>query len=128
MRGSLRRLLLWSIGGLMITGATLTCCVLPTLLVLVGAGSVLAAMIQTMPGLVSLSEHSTWTFALAGTVLAFNTLQVRRSRTSPCPADPVLAERCSRARRLSRQLHRFSVVLYGASLLVTFVLPRLLFR
>ena len=128
MIGSLRRLMLWTVGGLVITGATLTCCVLPTLLVLVGAGSVLATLIQHMPSLVGLSEHSSWTFALAGSVLAFNTVQVQRSRSSPCPADPVLAERCARARRISRQLHRFTLVLYGASLLVTFVLPRLLFR
>ena len=128
MIGSLRRLLLWTVGGLVITGATLTCCVLPTLLVLVGAGSVLATLIQHMPALVSLSEHSTWTFVLAGTVLAFNTVQLDRSRTSPCPSDPLLAQRCGRVRRLALQLHRFTVVLYGASLFVTVVVPKLLFR
>ena len=128
MMGSLRRLVLWTVGGLVVTGATLTCCVLPTLLVLIGAGSVVATLVQTLPAVVTLSEHSGWIFVLAGCVLAFNTLQLRRSRSSPCPADPVLARRCSRARRLSQLLHRFSVALYGGSLLVTVVLPRLLFH
>lgn len=124
--GRLRRLVLWVVGGLLLTGATLTCCVLPTLLVLVGAGSVVASLIQLVPGLVAVSEHSWVVFVLAGTLLTINSVQLRRSRHAPCPADAVLAERCRRARIWARRIHTTALVVYGSSLIVTFVVPRLL--
>lgn len=122
----LRRLVLWVISGLLLTTATLTCCVLPSLLVLLGAGSAVATLVQLLPGVVLLSEYSRWIFGLAGALLLFNTLQLRRQRRSACPTDPALAQRCQQARAWAQGLHQVALVLYGTALLVTFVLPRLL--
>ena len=126
--GSMRRLLLWASGGLLVTTATLTCCVLPTLLVLIGAGSAVAAMIQAMPGLVAVSDHSSAIFVIAAALLTINTIQLRLARHAPCPRDPVLAQRCQQTRQLARRLHHSALTLYGTSLLITVVLPRLLWR
>lgn len=122
----LRRLVLWVVSGLLLTTATLTCCVLPSLLVLLGAGSAVATLVQLLPGVVLLSEYSRWIFGLAGALLLFNTLQLRRQRRSACPADPALARRCQQARAWAQGLHRIALVLYGTALLVTFVMPRVL--
>jgi|688.fasta_scaffold163596_4 hypothetical protein len=122
----LRRLVVWMVSGLLLTTATLTCCVLPSLLVLLGAGSAVASLVQLLPGVVLLSEHARWVFGLAGALLLFNSLQLRRQRRSACPADPALARRCQRARAWARVLHQIALALYGVALLVTFVLPRLL--
>ena len=124
--GRLRRLVFWVLGGLLLSGATLTCCVLPTLLVLLGAGSVVATMIQLMPSLVVLSEHRAAVFVLAGVLLLINSVQLQRHRTAPCPADPQLAARCRQTRCWAARIHTAALVGYSGSVLITLVLPQLL--
>ena len=52
-------------GTLLASTATLVCCVLPAVLVSLGAGAVLAGLVSAFPPLVWLSEHKAGVFAVA---------------------------------------------------------------
>jgi hypothetical protein len=61
-----------SIFSLFASTSTLICCALPTLLVTLGFGAVVAGLIGEMPWLVTLSKHKMWMFAGAGGLIAVN--------------------------------------------------------
>lgn len=63
---------------------TLVCCALPIALVAMGAGSVVAAAVTTLPWLTALSRHKTWVFAISGILLALNYWALFRSRAEAC--------------------------------------------
>lgn len=80
---------------------TLICCALPALLVSIGAGAVMAGIIETVPQITWLGKHKAWVFLFAGAMIALSGFLQWRARTAPCPADPVKARACTRTRRLS---------------------------
>ena len=98
---------------LLTSSATLVCCVLPAILVALGAGSVLAGLVTAVPPLIWLSEHKPLVFGLAGALLAVSGVSLWYGRSLPCPTDPTAARAC-------RRLRRVSAVLYGAAV-VSFV-------
>lgn len=113
-------------GALLASSATLACCVLPAVLVSLGAGAALAGLVSAIPQLVWLSEHKPAVFGIAALLLLVSGFTLWRARTLPCPVDPDAARSC-------RRLRRISVVLYcvaaGAWLLGTafaFILPVIL--
>lgn len=91
---------------------TLLCCVLPAVMVALGAGAALAGLVAAVPQLVWLSAHKAWVFATAGVLLAVAGIALWQGRRRPCPADPVMARACTRLRRIS-------AVLWWAALLST---------
>jgi hypothetical protein len=123
MQVPLRRNLGVALLTLLASGGTLVCCVLPAVMVALGAGAALAGLVTAMPQLVWLSAHKAGVFGLAFAMLALSGLLLWRARRLPCPADPRLAIACVRLRRAS-------VVLWWAALACTtlgaafaFVLP-----
>ncbi len=78
---------------------TLLCCALPALLIVLGAGAVMAGLAANVPGLIWLSAHKAWVFALAGLLLAGAAFAKWRARNAPCPVDPAAARACMRLRR-----------------------------
>src|SRR3954471_8691797 len=88
-------------GSLLASSATLLCCVLPAVLVSVGAGAVLVGLVSAIPQLVWLSEHKALVFGMAGALLAASGVLLWRARRLPCPVDPVAARSCTRLRRVS---------------------------
>src|ERR1041384_5685030 len=88
-------------GALLASGATLLCCVLPALMMSLGAGAALVALISNFPQLVWLSEHKNWVFGIAGVLLGISAITIWRARRLPCPSDPVLGRRCARLRRVN---------------------------
>ena len=48
------------------------------------------------------------------------------ARMAPCPADPVLASACARARRLSGSIYAGSVAIFAVGVAFAFVLPAFL--
>ncbi|WP_439889168.1 hypothetical protein ACSX1C_09220 [Pseudomonas sp. MBLB4123] len=89
--------------GLLASSGTLICCALPILLVSLGLGATVAALTSSFPLLISLVEYKAWLFACSAALLtaaAYSSLRPARL----CPADPVLATACRRARRLSIRL------------------------
>ena len=83
-------------GTLLATTGTLLCCVLPAVLVSVGAGAVLVGLVSTFPQLVWLSERKALVFGIAGGLLALSAWMIWRARRLPCPVDPVAARSCMR--------------------------------
>ena len=56
-------------GALLASTATLVCCVLPAVLVALGAGAALASLVTAVPQLIWLSAHKPIVFATAGALL-----------------------------------------------------------
>ncbi len=81
------------------SSGTLVCCALPAMLVALGAGAALSGLVSTVPQLVWLSANKGLVFGGAAVMLAVAGVLQWRARRAPCPADPVLASACMRARR-----------------------------
>jgi hypothetical protein len=119
----LRRNVGFAFGTLFASTATLLCCVLPAVLVSLGAGTVLVGLVSSFPQLVWLSERKVAVFATAGVLLVASGTMIWRARRLPCPADPVAAHSCMRLRRVSAVLFGVSLVSFLAGALFAFVLP-----
>ncbi|HEU5137016.1 MAG TPA: hypothetical protein VFU13_17845 [Steroidobacteraceae bacterium] len=118
----LRRNVGFAVGTLLASTATLVCCVLPAVLVSLGAGAVLVGLVSAFPQLVWLSEHKVAVFAVAGAFLAVSGVMIWRSRRLPCPAEANAARACVRLRRASAVLYAVSLVSLATGALFAFVL------
>lgn len=105
---------------------TLLCCALPALLVLLGFGAAVAAVVSGLPWLATLSRHKAWVFAGAGLLIAAAFYHTHRlappllARRGGCPPDA--AEACHRVGGLSRAVLWLSVFVYVVGLTVAYVL------
>lgn len=118
----LRRNVGIAFGALLASTATLVCCVLPAVLVSLGAGAVVVGLVSTFPQLVWLSEHKASVFMVAGMLLAASGLSIWRGRHLPCPVEPVAARKCMRLRRISAVLYGISLISFAVGGLFAFVL------
>jgi hypothetical protein len=107
------------------SSTTLICCALPALLVGLGAGAVLAGLINAVPQLVLFSEYKVPVFAMAFLLLAINGLLQWRNRNVACPIDFTRQqiETCARTRILALRIYSVSVVLFVIGLWFAFVQP-----
>jgi hypothetical protein len=110
---------------LLASSATLVCCVLPAVLVSLGAGAALVGLVTAFPQLIWLSEHKGLVFGLAGFLLAGAGAVLWWARRLPCPADPAAARQCMRLRAISYWLYGTAAALYALGVVFAFVLPRL---
>ena len=110
---------------LVAAGGTLVCCVLPAVMVALGAGAALAGLVTAVPQLVWLSAHKGAVFAVAFALLAGSGALLWHARASPCPAAPALAAACRRLRRLSIALWALALAATLTGAVFAFVLPRL---
>ena len=110
LRGSLGA----SAAALLASSTTLVCCVLPAVMVSLGAGAALVGLVSAFPQLVWLSERKGLVFSIAGLMLAASGLLLRHAARLPCPADPSAAAACLRIRRWSKSLCAVAVALYLA--------------
>ncbi len=100
---------------------TLICCALPILLVTLGFGSVVAALTSRYPLLVTLSEYEDWMFGLSAALLLLTAWFIW-GRQKHCPADPVLAARCQRARSINQGVLMAAVVIWSIGFTARFLL------
>jgi hypothetical protein len=114
-----------SLGALTASSATLVCCVLPAVLISLGAGAALAGLVSSVPQLVWLSEQKVGVFATAGALLALSGAMLWRARRLPCPADPALARSCMRLRRFSGTVYVLALLFFAVGGTFAFVLPLL---
>jgi hypothetical protein len=112
-----------AIGALLASSATLVCCVLPAVLVAIGAGAALAGLVTAVPQLIWLSEHKPLVFGIAGVLLVISGVALWVGRRAPCPADPELAHACQRLRRFSAIIYAIALLSFGVSATFAFVLP-----
>ena len=101
-----------SAAALLASSATLVCCVLPAVMVSVGAGAVLVGLVSAVPQLIWLSEHKAGVFGVAGLMLAVSKFFLWRASSLPCPTEPVAARACVRLRRISSLLFWIAAVAY----------------
>jgi hypothetical protein len=113
-------------GALFASSTTLVCCVLPAVLVSLGAGAALAGLVSTVPQIVWLSEHKTAVFGAAAIALLIAGFMLWRARTLPCPADPQAARSCRRLRRVSVILYAVAAGAYLLGVLFAFALPAIM--
>jgi hypothetical protein len=114
-----------AVGALLASSATLVCCVLPAVLVSLGAGAVVVGLVSAFPQLVWLSEHKAAVFGTAIVLLVASGVLLWHARSLPCPAEPRAARMCTRLRRISHALYGVAVVALVVGALFAFVLPRL---
>lgn len=110
---------------LLASGGTLVCCVLPAVMVALGAGAALAGLVTAVPQLVWLSEHKGVVFGVAFAMLGVSAALSWRARRLPCPSDPALARACTRVRRTSGALWWVALACTALGAVFAFVLPRL---
>lgn len=102
--------------------STLLCCALPSLLVMLGMGSVVVSVVGELPGLIVLSEHKPLVFSVSGAMLVLGGLMQYRAKDLPCPIDVKEKDACARARRVSLWVYGVSVLLYGIGFTTAFLL------
>ena len=108
---------------LLASSATLLCCVLPAVLVSLGAGAALVGLVSAVPQLIWLSEHKALVFGLAGALLLLSAVVLWNARRLPCPTDPPLARSCMRLRALSNRLWAVAAIAYAIGATFAFLLP-----
>jgi len=109
---------------LLASSATLVCCVLPAVMVSLGAGAAVVGLITTFPQLIWLSEHKAAVLGIATALLVISGLLLAWARRLPCPLDSDLGRKCMRLRRSGARLYVVSAGLLILSSVVAFVLPR----
>jgi len=112
-------------GALLASTSTLLCCVLPAVLVSLGAGATLVSLVSVFPQLVWLSENKLVVFSLAALALLVAGALLWRARTQPCPADPAAARQCTRLRRLGAGVYLAACLSFGVGATFAFLLPML---
>ena len=112
-----------SAAALLTSSATLICCVLPAVLVALGAGAALTGLVTAVPQLIWLSEHKVLVFGLASGLLAASGVSLWYGRSLPCPVDPQAARACQRLRLVSAVLYSVAMVTFGIGVVFAFVLP-----
>ena len=110
---------------LLASSATLVCCVLPAVLVSLGAGAALVGLVSAVPQLIWLSEHKALVFGVAGAMVLVSGAVLWSARRLPCPTDPQLARSCMRLRALSNRLWTVAAITYVVGALFAFLLPAL---
>lgn len=119
----LRRNLGVAMLALVASSGTLVCCVLPAVMVAVGAGAALAGLVSNVPQLIWVSLHKGLVFGFAATMLAVSGGLLWNARRLPCPADSRLALACTRLRRSSVIVWAVAVGFTALGALFAFVLP-----
>ena len=93
--------------------ATLICCALPAMLVMIGMGAVWSGVIGAVPGITWFGANKAIVFSVTGLVLLASGAWQWHARNLPCPVDPVKARACTRLRRISWTLWGVSVAAFA---------------
>jgi hypothetical protein len=110
--------------------STLLCCALPSLLVLLGLGATVASVVSAAPWLITLSQHKSWTFTIAGLLIAANFAYLfrlaprLRAESQACPVNRPSA--CGAADRVSRGMLWVSTGIYVVGLFSAYLLGPIL--
>ena len=105
------------------SASTLICCALPSLLVSLGLGAVMAGLASNVPGLIWMSENKLMVFAFAGAMLLMNGVFLWYNRNAPCPIDPKLRDACIKGRKTSKTIYFISLGIYLLGLFFAYIAP-----
>ena len=105
--------------------STLICCALPALLVAIGAGSSLAFIISTIPGIIFLSKYKTLLFLITGIIIIIGYYNNRHNNIR-CPNTPLKAAYCQQNQKWSNFLLKLAILLYSIGFFMAFIASHLL--
>ncbi len=105
------------------SSSTLFCCALPALFVALGAGASFASLISLFPFLIVLSQYKLYITVFALIMLGLAGYAHYKAGYMPCPADLKPGQACMQARRRSRYVYYFSVLLFLFATIFTYVVP-----
>jgi hypothetical protein len=114
-----------AVGSLLASSATLLCCVLPAVLVSLGAGATMASLVSAVPQLVWLSERKGVVFGSAALLLIGGAILLWRARSQPCPVNADAARACRRLRRISSGLYVVAATFFLIGATFAYILPAL---
>lgn len=103
--------------------STLICCALPSLLVSLGLGAVLAGIASNVPALIWVSENKIQVFAFSLTMLLFNGFILWKNKDAPCPIDPKLRDACLSGRKTSRNIYFVSLLVFIVGFFFAYIAP-----
>lgn len=103
------------------SSSTLICCAIPSLLVTLGAGTVVASLVSAAPWLAWLSRYKLWLFCFAGLMIALNVFLVYRPRGRVACAIG-RGKACEEASRLNKVILWISAGMYLFGLFMAFLL------
>ena len=106
--------------------STLICCALPALFVVLGAGASFASLLSALPFLIAISHYKGFISIVALAIISMAGYVQYRTARLPCPSDPSLGRACLQSRARSRLVYCFSVLLFVAASLFTYVVPTLI--
>ena len=107
------------------SSATLLCCALPALLVVIAGGAAMGALLSTFPWLIPLSSNKEWIFLGAGLLLAFNGILTLRPKGKVACAITG-GKGCEVAGDFTKGMFWFAILLYGVGAFVAFALVPIL--
>jgi len=113
------------IAALILSFSTLICCVIPILLVSVGLGAVIAAIIGQLPVIAELTQYKLYFFIASGMLLTLTAWLIWRPGKS-CPSDPKLAALCNAVDVWNKRIFWTALTLWSIGTVVTYVLLPLL--
>jgi hypothetical protein len=105
--------------------ATLICCAIPALLVVLGFGATLASVLSVFPQLIWLSENKLLVFVLSGFVILSSHLLHRRTQTLDCPIDSK-QDACVTTKKSSKVILWMATILWSIGFSFAYVIPNLL--
>jgi len=100
---------------------TLICCVLPILLVSMGFGVAVVALIGQFPFVITLSQHKIWIFLISASLL-IGTAWLLWGTPQSCPADPKLAAVCERIQRWNKRIFWLALTIWIIWADVTYII------
>ena len=111
--------------------STLICCALPSVLVLLGMGTAVASLLSAAPWLVKFSHHKTWTFGVAGTLIAASFVMTyvvapRLRGGEACAADDPAT--CGEVSKVSKVVLWGSALIWSGGFFVAYLLGPILER
>ena len=107
--------------------STLICCAIPSLLVVIGMGAVLASFISIFPWLIIISKYKVQVFAAAGLLLIITIYLFWRFKNAPCPIDIKQANICNRLKIINLKIIIVSLVIYLVGFFFSFLADDIFF-
>lgn len=90
------------------------------MLVMLGFGATVAVLTESLPFLVTLSQHKEWMFIGTAGILGLTAWVLWRPGRA-CPTDPSLAALCERNQVWNRRLWGLAVVLWSVGAFVSYL-------
>lgn len=107
------------------SAGTLVCCVLPAVLVTLGAGAALAGLVIAIPQLAWLSEHKPLVFGTAFALPRSEWDSDLVFADLACPTEPMATQSCQRLRRFKVALYGIALASFALGIVFAVILPRL---